>query len=63
MVQQKNYLQITAVIFLVIAVLQALRLVLGWHAEIGGWEVPLWLSGIAVVVAGTLSYLGFKLSK
>ena len=63
MFQQKNYLLVTAVIFLIIAVLHLLRIVLGWHAEIGGWTVPMWLSWIAVLVAGFLSYSGFKFSK
>ena len=61
MIQEKKYLSITAAIFLIIAVLHLLRLVLGWGAEIGGWMVPSWLSWIAVVVAGLLAYMGFKL--
>lgn len=48
-----------AVIFLLIAVLHALRLYLGWGAVIGGWDVPRWLSWLAVVFAGYLSWQGF----
>lgn len=52
----------TAVIFLIIAVLHLMRVVLGWYAEIGGWTVPFWLSWVAVIIAGFLAYVGFKLA-
>lgn len=59
----KNYNLLTGVIFLVIAVLHLLRLVYGWEAVIGGWTVPIWLSWIAVAVAGYLSYQGLRMHK
>lgn len=59
----KSFFQVTGVVFGVIALLHLARLVWGWQAEIGGWSVPMWLSVVAVVVAGFLSYQGFKLSK
>ncbi|MBI4127853.1 MAG: hypothetical protein HY459_02150 [Parcubacteria group bacterium] len=60
---QKSYLKLVAVIFLVIAFLHLLRIVFSWEANIGGWAVPMWLSWAALVVAGYLSYRGFVLSK
>lgn len=60
---KKMFLQVVGVIFLIIAVLHLLRLVYGWEAILGGWMVPMWLSGIAVLVTGYLSYSGFRLSK
>jgi len=57
---QKIFSTITLVIFSLIALLHALRLVYGWSAVIGGWEVPMWLSGLAVVSAGYLAYGAFK---
>lgn len=56
---QKNYLLVTSVIFLIIFVLHGARIFLGWEAMIGGWEVPMWLSWIAVVATGFLAYSGF----
>lgn len=38
---QKIFSTITLVIFSLIALLHALRLVYGWSAVIGGWEVPM----------------------
>lgn len=60
---QKSFSLTVGVIFLLIASLHALRLLLGWTAVIGGWTVPGWLSWLTLIVAGYLSYQGFKLSK
>lgn len=64
--QQRTYLQITGLIFIVIAVLHLLRVLLGWKAlgiSVAGWMVPGWISWIAVVVAGYLAYSAYKLMK
>lgn len=47
-------------IFLAVATLHALRLFFGWHASIGGWIVPLWVSWAGVFVAGFLAYSAFS---
>ncbi len=47
---------IAGTIFAVVALLHALRIYLGWPVVIGGWSAPMWVSWIAVVVAGGLSY-------
>ena len=36
--------------FVILACLQALRLILGWEVEVNGMTIPLWPSGVAVVV-------------
>lgn len=59
----KIYLKTAGTIFLIIALLHLLRLIFGWSAVMEGWSVPLWLSGVALVVAGYLAYEGFRLSK
>ncbi len=58
---QKTFSTVTLVIFSLIALLHVLRLVYGWNAVIAGWEVPMWLSGLSVVLAGYLAYSVFKL--
>jgi len=60
---QKNFFLITTIIFLAIVVLHILRLLYGWHAVIGGWTVPMWLSVVAIIISGYLSYQGFSLIK
>ena len=39
------------------ALVHALRLLLGWQLIMGGWEAPMWLSGLGVMLAGSLAYL------
>jgi uncharacterized membrane protein len=60
---QKAYLKSAGLIFFLIAVLHLLRLVFGWEAVFEGWNVPQWLSVVALIVAGYLAYEGFRLSK
>ena len=58
---QKSFFNVTLVVFSLIALLHALRMVYGWNAAIAGWEVPMWLSGLSVVVSGYLAYSAFRL--
>ncbi len=58
--QKTTYITTVAVIFLLIAVVHALRLVYGWEGVIGGWEVPFSLSWIVVILAAYLSWQGFR---
>jgi len=58
---QSTYIKISGWIFGIIAVLHAARLVLGWEAVIGGFVLPLWLSGVAIIIAGYLAYQAMKL--
>lgn len=56
----QTYRKVTGLLFLIIAGLHALRLINQWGAVIGGFEIPMWASVIAVVVAGYLSYQGLR---
>jgi uncharacterized membrane protein len=57
---QRSFNLLTGLIFLIIAILHLLRIVIGWGAVIGGWEVPKWVSWLAFLVAGYLAYEGFR---
>jgi hypothetical protein len=52
---------ITGTIFALVALLQALRIYMDWSVVIGGWSAPMWISWIAIVVAGGLSYFALTL--
>jgi hypothetical protein len=58
--QQTAYNTITAVLFLVVALVHLLRIIFGWSAQIGGVTVPMWASWLALVVAAALTYFGFR---
>ena len=55
---QQLYFLVTGVIFALIALVHLLRIVLGWPASVGGWEVPMWLSWLGLVVTGFLALSG-----
>ncbi|MCZ6490150.1 MAG: hypothetical protein O7A06_06430 [Acidobacteria bacterium] len=60
---QKTFSRTASVIFSLVALLHGLRLVFGWEAIIAGWMAPPWASGVAVLMAGYLSYEGLRLSR
>ena len=59
----KAYIGLTSLIFLIIAILHSVRLLYGWPAEIGSFAMPTWISWFAILIAGYLSWSGFKLRK
>jgi hypothetical protein len=60
-VDQRTYNIVTGALFLIIAVLHLLRVIFGWQARIGGLDIPLWASWLAILVSGGLAYCGFRL--
>ena len=59
----KIFFRVTGGIFLIITLVHLTRLVYGWSAVINGWQVPLWVSWIGVLLAGYLAYTALKFSK
>ena len=59
---QQNYDILTGSLFLIVAALHLLRIIFGWPAVIGGLDIPLWASWLALIVSGALAYFGFRLS-
>ena len=56
-------LSLASAAFGLIALLHLLRSIFGWQASIDDFNVPVWLSYVAVVVAGYLSWLMYSASK
>jgi hypothetical protein len=59
----KTYLSVSGGVFGVVAIMHALRMVLGWDAMIGGWSFPMWTSGLALLLSGFLAYTAYSLRK
>lgn len=57
---QRTFAKVASSFFAVIAVLHGLRITFRWEAVIAGWSVPLWVNGLALLVAGYLAYAGFR---
>ena len=53
----KPFTTIAVVVFSLVALLQLLRVVLGWEVTVNGILIPLWASVIACVVAATLAFM------
>ena len=60
---QKAFLLTAGVVFLLIAVGHLLRILFGVAFVVYDIPVPMWASGIAVVITGCLAYQGFRLAR
>ncbi len=59
---QQVFSRTAGAVFLLITLLHALRLIFSWEAVLDGRALPMWMSWVAVVVAGYLAVQGFRLS-
>ena len=50
-------------IFAMVALFHLVRIFAEWTIIIGDWSIPMWVSWIALVVAGGLALLGLRLSE
>jgi hypothetical protein len=51
----KTFTTLAVVFFAIIALMQILRVALGWVVTVNGLVVPIWASVIAALVAATLA--------
>jgi hypothetical protein len=51
---------LSGTIFVIVAVAHALRLVLKLPVIVASWQVPMWLSAVAFVIAAYLAYEGLR---
>jgi hypothetical protein len=60
---QRTFCLVTAMLFLLIALLHAVRLLRGWQITIEGAVVPLWVSWIGLAITAYLAWQGFRLAR
>ncbi|MBI2123841.1 MAG: hypothetical protein HYU04_01210 [Candidatus Wildermuthbacteria bacterium] len=60
---QKTFSLVAGTIFLIIGVLHVARIIFGWEAVIGGWQVPMQLSWVAAVAGLYLGFQGVRYGK
>ena len=58
---QRTFFTVSGMLFGVIALMHLLRVLAGWPAHLGTFEAPMWLSWVAMVVAGYLAFSAFRL--
>ena len=61
--RQKTFSLVVGLIFLLVAVMHVVRLAFRWEVVLNGWSVPLWVSGVAIVITAYLAFEGLKLGK
>lgn len=59
----KTFSLAAGVFCLLIAVGHVIRIVFGLSFVVQDFSVPMWASGIAVIVAGCLAYAGLRLAR
>jgi sterol desaturase/sphingolipid hydroxylase (fatty acid hydroxylase superfamily) len=59
----KPFSAIASVVLAFVAVVQFLRLTLGWSVVINGNTIPMWVSVVACIVAATLSVMVWRESR
>ena len=59
----KTFCTLAAAIFALVALLQLIRISMGWSVILNGVDVPFWASWVAVTVAGALSFVGFRAAR
>jgi hypothetical protein len=59
----KTFSLVAGVILAVVALFHLVRILMQWTVIIGDWPIPMWVSWIALVVAGGLALLGLRLSE
>ena len=57
---QDRYASVSAIVFGVVALIQAIRAFNEWPVQIGPYVIPVWFSWLAVLVAGALCVWGFR---
>ena len=59
----KPFTIVAIVLLSFIAILQLARLILGWEVSVNGVAIPLWVSGIAFVIAGGVAVMLWRESR
>lgn len=59
----KPFTMLAVVVFALVALLHLFRLVFGWEVTINGAAVPMWASGLGLVIAGGLAFLLWQESR
>lgn len=56
----RSYLKVSGLLFGLVAIAQLVRLLFRWPVQVASMSVPLWISALAVFVAGALALWAFR---
>ncbi len=57
----RTYVLVATIFFDLLTVVQLTRLVLRWPVFVAGVSIPLWVSGIAALIVGSLAIAGMRI--
>jgi hypothetical protein len=60
---QKTYFLTAAILFTFAALIHLTRVIKGWDLQLGPYLIPVWLSGLLVILAGFSAFSSFKYYK
>lgn len=60
---KQTYYYAASGVFLLVAFAHLARILNGWEVTISGVEIPMWMSSVAVVIAGYLAVSGFQFGR
>ncbi len=60
---KKPFTYLAILVFALVALLHLLRLIFGWEATFNGAAVPMWASGLGLVIAGGLAVMLWQESR
>ncbi len=56
----RRYELVSGILFAILSIAQLVRTLLGWPVQVDGFNVPVWLSGIAFLITGSLAIWAFR---
>jgi hypothetical protein len=56
----RRYELVSGIFLSIIALAQLTRTLLGWPVQVDGYNVPVWMSGVAFLIAGGLAVWAFR---
>lgn len=56
----RRYELVSGIFFSILALAQLARTLLGWPVQVAGFIVPVWFSGVAFLIAGSLAVWAFR---
>jgi len=59
----RQYSLVSGAFFTLLTCLQILRLLFQWPVTVSSMQVPVWLSGIAAIIVGSLAVWAFRVAK
>lgn len=55
-----RYHLVSGILFTIMAIAQLVRMILAWPLQVDGVSVPVWVSGVALIIVGSMAVWAFR---